>query len=79
VPDVVCQDVDEAQAEISDAGLGFDVVGEQFSDTCPEGTVAEQNPGGGAQVEQGTTVRVTESEGSEPEPTPSPTLTIPTP
>ena len=79
VPDVSCQDIDEAQAEISDAGLGFDVVGEQFSDTCPEGTVAEQNPGGGAQVEQGTTVRVTESEGSEPEPTPSPTLTIPTP
>ena len=79
VPDVVCDDIDEAQAEINDAGLGFLVVGKQFSDTCPDGTVAEQNPAGGTQVEQGTTVRVTESEGGEPEPTPSPTLTIPTP
>jgi serine/threonine-protein kinase len=83
VPDVVCQDVDEAQAEVNDAGLSFDVVGSQFSDDCPEGTVAEQNPGGGTEVEQGTTVRVTESEGPEPDddgtvitPTPTPTITI---
>jgi serine/threonine-protein kinase len=79
VPDVVCQDVDEAQAEISAAGLGFDVVGSQFSDACPVGAVAEQTPSGGTEVERGTTVRVTESEGPSPEPTPSPTLTIPTP
>ena len=80
VPDVVCQDIDEAQGEISAAGLGFDVVGSQFSD-CPEGTVAEQNPGGGAEVAQGSTVRVVESEGPEPEETttvePSPTLPTP--
>jgi beta-lactam-binding protein with PASTA domain/predicted Ser/Thr protein kinase len=81
VPDVVCQDIDEAQAEISDAGLQFDVVGSQFSEECPEGTVAEQNPGGGAEVTQGSTVRVVESEGPEPEETitiePTPTLTTP--
>ncbi len=81
VPDVVCQDVDEAQAEISAAGLGFDVVGSQFSESCPEGTVAEQNPGGGAEVTQGSTVRVVESEGPEPEETitTEPTPTLPTP
>lgn len=77
VPDVICQDIDEAQAEISDAGLGFDVVGSQFSEECPEGTVAEQNPSPGAEVGQGSTVRVVESEG--PEPTPTPTITLPTP
>ena len=83
VPDVVCQDIDEAQAEINDAGLGFDVVGSRFSEDCPEGTVAEQNPGGGAEVEQGSTVRVVESEGPEPETEPTisflPTTPPPTP
>jgi serine/threonine-protein kinase len=83
VPDVVCQDIDEAQAEISDAGLQFDVVGSQFSEECPEGTVAEQNPGGGAEVTQGSTVRVVESEGPEPETEPTisfiPTTPPPTP
>jgi eukaryotic-like serine/threonine-protein kinase len=80
VPDVVCLDIDQAQAEINAAGLGFDVVGSQFSE-CDEGTVAEQNPGGGAEVEQGSTVRVVESEGPEPVETitiePTPTLTTP--
>ena len=85
VPDVLCEDIDEAQAEINDAGLGFDVVGSQFSHDCAEGTVAAQNPGGGAEVEQGSTVRVVESEGPEPEetetpsPTPTPTASLPTP
>jgi eukaryotic-like serine/threonine-protein kinase len=69
VPNVVCQDIDEAQAAITGAGLGFDVTGERFSDECPLGTVAEQNPGGGSEVERGTTVRVKESQGPEPEPT----------
>jgi beta-lactam-binding protein with PASTA domain/predicted Ser/Thr protein kinase len=69
VPNVVCQDIDEAQATITGAGLGFDVTGERFSDQCPEGTVADQNPGGGASVERGTTVRVKQSQGPEPEPT----------
>jgi beta-lactam-binding protein with PASTA domain/predicted Ser/Thr protein kinase len=75
VPNVVCQDIDEAQATITGAGLGFDVTGERFSDECPEGTVAEQNPGGGAEVVRGTTVRVKESQGPEPEPTVEITIT----
>jgi eukaryotic-like serine/threonine-protein kinase len=77
VPNVVCQDIDEAQATITGAGLGFDVTGERFSDECPEGTVAEQNPGGGAEVVRGTTVRVKESQGPEPEPTITITITPP--
>jgi eukaryotic-like serine/threonine-protein kinase len=75
VPNVVCQDIDEAQGTITGAGLGFDVTGERFSDECPEGTVAEQNPGGGAEVERGTTVRVKESQGPEPLPTITVTIT----
>jgi eukaryotic-like serine/threonine-protein kinase len=75
VPNVVCQDIDEAQATITGAGLGFDVTGERFSDECPEGTVAEQNPTGGASVERGTTVRVKESQGPQPEPTITITIT----
>ncbi|MGH2678808.1 MAG: PASTA domain-containing protein, partial [Actinomycetota bacterium] len=75
IPNVVCQDIDEAQGTITGAGLGFDVTGERFSDQCPEGTVAEQNPAGGAEVERGTTVRVKESQGPEPEPTITITIT----
>jgi eukaryotic-like serine/threonine-protein kinase len=75
VPNVVCQDIDEAQAAITGASLGFDVTGERFSDECPEGTVAEQNPAGGSEVERGTTVRVKESQGPEPEPTVEITIT----
>ena len=75
VPNVVCQDIDEAQATITGAGLGFDVTGERFSDECPEGSVAEQNPTGGASVERGTTVRVKESQGPQPEPTITITIT----
>jgi serine/threonine-protein kinase len=81
VPDVVCQDVDEAQGEISAAGLGFDVTGSDFSDSCPEGTVASQSPAGGTEVERGSTVRVVESDGPEPSETVTvePTPTLPTP
>jgi beta-lactam-binding protein with PASTA domain/tRNA A-37 threonylcarbamoyl transferase component Bud32 len=77
VPNVICQDVDDAQATISSAGLGFDVTGERFSTECPEGTVAQQNPAGGASVQRGSTVRVKVSQGPQPTPTitlsPSPT------
>jgi serine/threonine-protein kinase len=76
VPSVICMDIDEAQGEITAARLQFDVVGSGFSDECPEGTVSQQDPSGGEEVEEGTTVRVLESEG--PEPTPTPTPPIPT-
>lgn len=77
VPNVICQDVDEAQAEINGAGLNFALVGSEPSDECLEGTVAQQDPAPGTEVGQGTTVEVVESEG--PEPTPTPTITLPTP
>jgi eukaryotic-like serine/threonine-protein kinase len=81
VPDVLCQDIDDAQAEIESANLDFDVTGSRFSSQCPDpGTVAEQNPPAGAEVQPGTTVRVKESNGPPPpSPTPTPTITIPTP
>jgi beta-lactam-binding protein with PASTA domain/tRNA A-37 threonylcarbamoyl transferase component Bud32 len=78
VPDVVCVDVDRAQGTVSAAGLGFEIVGSEPSEECPAGTVADQNPGGGAEVEEGTTVEVTESTGPEPELSPTPTLPTPT-
>jgi beta-lactam-binding protein with PASTA domain/predicted Ser/Thr protein kinase len=78
VPSVICDDIDQAQAEITSAGLVFDVVGEEPSDECPPGTVAEQSPGGGSEVEEGTLVQVAESTGPEPTPTPTPTIPVPT-
>ena len=80
VPDVICDSIDQAQNEIVDAGLVFSRVASQFSDDCPEDTVTQQSPGAGAEVEEGSTVQVVESDGPEPEPTPTtPTPTIPTP
>jgi serine/threonine-protein kinase len=80
VPNVVCDSIEQAQNEITGAGLEFSRVASQFSDDCPEGTVAQQSPGGGAEVEEGSTVQVVESDGPEPEPTPTtPTPTLPTP
>jgi len=76
VPRVVCEDLDTAQDRIEGAGLEFEVAGSEFSEECEPGTVASQDPAGGEEVEDGSTVVVTESEG--PEPTPPPTIT-PTP
>jgi eukaryotic-like serine/threonine-protein kinase len=69
VPDIICQDFDSAQAEVESAGLDFAPTGSQFSDECPPGTVASQNPAPGTQVERGTNVRARESLGPSPEPT----------
>ncbi|MGH2710658.1 MAG: Stk1 family PASTA domain-containing Ser/Thr kinase [Actinomycetota bacterium] len=77
VPSVVCDSIAQAQSEVAQAGLEFDVIGSRFSEDCPEGSVAEQTPAAGTEVEEGSTVSVVETEG--PEPTPSPTITIPTP
>jgi beta-lactam-binding protein with PASTA domain/predicted Ser/Thr protein kinase len=81
VPNVICMDVDDAQAEIESANLDFEYTGTRFSEECPQETVAEQNPPPNQQVEVGTTVRVKESRGPAPTPppTPTPTITIPTP
>jgi serine/threonine-protein kinase len=78
VPDVICQDFDSAQAEVESAGLDFVPTGTRTSDQCPPGTVAEQSPAPGTQVERGSNVRVREAVAPEPEPSPTPTLPIPT-
>ncbi|MGH2674386.1 MAG: Stk1 family PASTA domain-containing Ser/Thr kinase [Actinomycetota bacterium] len=76
VPEVICQDLGSAQEEVEGEGLDFVVTGSRFSDECPPGTVAEQNPSPGTQVQPGSNVRVKESSGPSPEPTI--TITLPT-
>jgi beta-lactam-binding protein with PASTA domain/predicted Ser/Thr protein kinase len=77
VPDVVCDPISDARSEIIDAGLSPQEGGSEFSEECPEGTVARQDPGPNQQVEAGSTVTYYRSKG--PEPTPEPTETITTP
>jgi len=74
VPDVICQDLGSAQEEIEGEGLDFVVTGSRFSDECPLGTVAEQNPAPETQVQPGSNVRIKESSGPSPEPTITPTI-----
>jgi beta-lactam-binding protein with PASTA domain/predicted Ser/Thr protein kinase len=78
VPDVICQDLGSAQAEVEQAGLDFVATGTRTTDECPAGTVAEQNPQPGAEVVRGSNVRVKEAVAPEPSPTipisPTPTL-----
>jgi hypothetical protein len=65
VPGVVGETIDDARAELEDAGLQ---VSEErvFSDEAFEGTVITQDPREGAEVEPGTTVALTVSGGPEP-------------
>jgi serine/threonine-protein kinase len=79
VPNVFCQDVNSARGRMNDAGLSLDVAGSDFSDECPEGTVIDQSPDAGTEVESGTTVDVIVSDGPEPTTPPStPPITPPT-
>ena len=75
VPDVFCQDLGSAQEEVEELGLDFVVTGSRFSDECEPGTVAEQNPSAGTEVQPGSNVRVKESSGPSPEPTITITIT----
>jgi beta-lactam-binding protein with PASTA domain/predicted Ser/Thr protein kinase len=76
VPDVVCDPIPEARQEIIDAGLSpQEEGGGQFSDECPQGTVASQSPGANSQVEAGSTVTYIRSKGPEPSPEPTDTVT----
>jgi eukaryotic-like serine/threonine-protein kinase len=75
VPEVLCQDLGSAQEEVEGEGLDFVVTGSRFSDECPPGTVAEQNPAPGTEVQPGSNVRVKESTGPSPEPTITITIT----
>jgi eukaryotic-like serine/threonine-protein kinase len=63
VPDVVCRSLNAAQNQITKAGLTSSVVGSQPNPSCPNtNKVAAQAPGGGTEVEQGTTVKLWTSE-----------------
>ena len=75
VPDVLCEDIDSAQAEIEEAGLEFVYAGTRTTDDCPPGTVVEQNPPPDTEVVRGSNVRVREAVA----PVPTPTITLPTP
>jgi serine/threonine protein kinase len=70
VPTVVCDEKDEAEQAIESRGLNMEEVGEEASLDCPQGTIARQDPEGGAEVERGSTVQVWESLGP-PEPSPT--------
>ena len=61
VPDVVGLTEDEAESQIEDAGLVFNV--EEEDSDLPEGQVIEQDPGGGSEVRKGSSVEVTVSNG----------------
>ncbi|MDQ3935628.1 MAG: PASTA domain-containing protein [Actinomycetota bacterium] len=69
VPDVVGLDVDEARAELTDAGLR-PIVNTVESDE-PEDQVTGQNPGEGTQVDKGSRVTLTVSKGRDEVPVPN--------
>jgi beta-lactam-binding protein with PASTA domain/predicted Ser/Thr protein kinase len=73
VPDIVCDPIPDARAQITDAGLVPENVGSEFSEDCDAGTVASQSPEANTEVEVGSTVEYVRSKGPEPTPSPTPT------
>lgn len=69
VPSVEGLTVDQAVARLQDEDLKSDIVN-QPSD-APEGTVFDQNPDAGAEVDEGSTVQVLVSGGPETKPVPN--------
>ncbi|MGH3500707.1 MAG: penicillin-binding protein, partial [Nocardioidaceae bacterium] len=63
VPDVVGLNVDDATSQLTGAGF-HPVKGEAVDSDEPAGTVVSTSPGGGAQVDAGSTVTLTVSGGS---------------
>jgi serine/threonine-protein kinase len=61
IPDVLAASAAEAKRKLAEAG--FDVETEQREDPSPPGTVLEQDPGPGQELEPGSTVRIVESKG----------------
>jgi beta-lactam-binding protein with PASTA domain len=79
VPDVHCQSVESARAELFDAGLQPTDGGSEVTDECDDGLVYRTDPGAGATVESGSTVKYFRAQAPEEEPTDEPTETITTP
>jgi serine/threonine-protein kinase len=74
VPDVVGMDEDAAKQALQQAG--FEVFVTTSNDTEePKGTVIKQNPPGGTEEPEGTSVTIVVSTFEEPTETPSPTVT----
>ncbi|WP_280877378.1 Stk1 family PASTA domain-containing Ser/Thr kinase [Streptomyces pseudovenezuelae] len=65
VPDVTGEDLDDAKADLEDAGLKVKVAAEQVNSEYDKGQVAAQTPEADSQVGEGDTVTLTVSKGPE--------------
>ncbi|MFE0457503.1 Stk1 family PASTA domain-containing Ser/Thr kinase [Streptomyces sp. NPDC058914] len=65
VPDVVGDDLDDARAELEEAGLKVKVSAERVNSEYDKGQVAVQSPGADKQAAEGDTVTLTLSKGPE--------------
>ncbi len=73
VPDVVGEDADEAEDELTALGLRVSISSTgRFSDSVDEGAVVAQSPSSGALQRSGATITLTLSQGEEPPPPPEP-------
>ncbi|MGW5785132.1 Stk1 family PASTA domain-containing Ser/Thr kinase [Streptomyces sp. NPDC003757] len=63
VPDVTGDDLDDAKAELTDAGLKVEVADEQVESEFDSGQVARQTPEPGGRAAEGDTVTLTVSKG----------------
>ncbi|MDQ0777833.1 beta-lactam-binding protein with PASTA domain/serine/threonine protein kinase [Streptomyces aurantiacus] len=65
VPDVVGDELDDAKAELAEAGLTVEVAAERVTSENEAGQVAKQSPESGREVAGGDTVTLTVSKGPE--------------
>ncbi|MFE0732371.1 Stk1 family PASTA domain-containing Ser/Thr kinase [Streptomyces antibioticus] len=65
VPDVTGDSLDDARAELEEAGFEVEVAGEEINSEFDKGRVAAQSPEEGAQLGEGDTVTLTLSKGPE--------------
>ncbi|MGV9285945.1 Stk1 family PASTA domain-containing Ser/Thr kinase [Streptomyces sp. NPDC003719] len=65
VPDVTGEDLADARAELTDAGLKVEVATEQVTSEYDKGQVARQTPDAGSRAAEGDTVTLTVSKGPE--------------
>lgn len=65
VPDVTGESVEDARAELEDAGLKVRIAEERISSEFDRGEVAQQSPGEGQEAAKGDTITLTISKGPE--------------
>jgi len=65
VPEVLGLNITEAQQTLRDRGFQVEVLDPVFSDEYAEGEIAEQDPPPGKTIEEGGTVRIAPSKGTE--------------